>query len=220
MGEWLPGVSRRSRTRVQSRVARLGDRVTAAPRPEFHARLRERLMRDSAPPDDDLPEPPPTASRWPPRGGPFPSLLSVLLAASAVVSGVWAYQSMPGDAFYPLKRAAESTLFHLSADDAERADRSLGYAETRAREVERLLGSGERKNMIGETLQAMEETTRSAVRSLTRVRHRDTARAGQLKRFVRKQHAQVSGMIPRMDVEDRRRASGYLDYIEGLAPPE
>lgn len=152
--------------------------------------------------------------------GLFPQLLSVALVAAMVVSGMWTYRSMPGDTFYPLKRAAERTLFHLSSDDAERADRSFGYAETRALEVKELLGSGEREEVIGETLQAMEDTTRSAVTSLRQIRRRDSARAKELKRFVQKQRTQIAGMIPKMGAENQRKAHVYLNYIEGLAPPE
>ncbi|MEU4830602.1 DUF5667 domain-containing protein [Streptosporangium sp. NPDC023615] len=202
--------------------------MTASPRPEFQATLREQLTRPL--PEQERPEPRTTGprhSRRRSRGSLFPRLLSTVLVASMVLSGVWTYRSMPGDTFYPLKRAAESTLFHLSTDEAERANRSLGYAETRAREVQELLGSGERKDMIGETLQAMEDTTRSAVTSLEQVRRRDAHGAvaveleefEELKHFVRKQRTQITGMLPKMDAEDQRRAHGYLDYIDGLAPP-
>ncbi|WP_344971158.1 DUF5667 domain-containing protein [Streptosporangium fragile] len=194
--------------------------MAAGPRPEFRARLREQLMQEAAAPVATLPEPPPARSRRRRRASLFPHLLSAVLVASMIVSGVWTYQAMPGDTFYPLKRAAESTLFHLSTDDAQRAGRSFGYAETRAHEVEQLLGSGGREDMIGETLQDMEDTTRSAVTSLARVRRRDAASTKQLKRFVQKQRHQIAGMIPKMDAEDQRRANGYLNYIEGLAPPD
>ncbi|WP_329089015.1 MULTISPECIES: DUF5667 domain-containing protein [unclassified Streptosporangium] len=195
--------------------------MTAGPRPEFNARLREQLTRP--PSGEDVPERPPVGprhSRRRSRVGLFPQLLSVALVAAMVVSGMWTYRSMPGDTFYPLKRAAERTLFHLSSDDAERADRSFGYAETRALEVKELLGSGEREEVIGETLQAMEDTTRSAVTSLRQIRRRDSARAKELKRFVQKQRTQIAGMIPKMGAENQRKAHVYLNYIEGLAPPE
>jgi Domain of unknown function (DUF5667) len=221
MGKWLPGISRRSQAHIQNRVSRLGNRMAATPRPEFHARLREQLTQ--TPPGEDLAERSPTGprhSRRRPRTGLFTQLLSVVLVAAMVTSGIWTSRSMPGDTFYPLKRAAERTLFHLSTDEAERADRSFGYAETRAREVEELLGSGEREDMIGETLQAMEDTTRSAVTSLRQVRRRDAANARELKRFVQKQRTQISEMIPKMDAEDQIKAHVYLNYIDGLAPPD
>jgi hypothetical protein len=221
MGKWLPGFSRRSQARIQNRVSRLGARMAANPRPEFNARLREQLTQ--SPPGEDVPEERPVGprhSRRRSRVGLFPQLLSIALVASMVISGIWTYRSMPGDTLYPLKRAAEGTLFHLSSDDAERADRSFGYAETRAREVKELLGSGEHEEVIGETLQAMEDTTRSAVTSLRQIRRRDSARAKELKRFVQKQRTQIAGMIPRMGAENQRKAHVYLNYIEGLAPPE
>ncbi|WP_344914607.1 DUF5667 domain-containing protein [Streptosporangium oxazolinicum] len=199
--------------------------MTAGPRPEFNARLRERLTQ--SPPGEDVPERPPAGprhSRRRSRVGLFPQVLSVALVTAMVVSGMWTYRSMPGDTFYPLKRAAERTLFHLSSDAAERADRSFGYAETRALEVKELLGSGEREDereeVIGETLQAMEDTTRSAVTSLRQIRRRDSARAKELKRFVQKQRTQIAGMIPKMGAENQRKAHVYLNYIEGLASPE
>ncbi|MFF3442283.1 DUF5667 domain-containing protein [Streptosporangium sp. NPDC002721] len=207
-------------------MSRLGARMAATPRPEFNARLREQLTQ-SPPGEDDVPERRPAGprhSRRRSRVGLFPQLLSIAMVASMLVSGVWTYRSMPGDTFYPLKRAAERTLFHLSSDDAERADRSFGYAETRAREVKELLGSGEgageREDVIGETLQAMEDTTRSAVTSLRQMRRRDSASAKELKRFVQKQRTQIAGMIPKMGAENQRKAHVYLNYIEGLAPPE
>ncbi len=225
MGKWLPGFSRRSQARIQDRVSRLGARMAATPGPEFNARLRERLTQ--SPPGEDVPEQRPVSPRHSlrrSRAGLFPRLLSIALVASMAVSGMWTYRSMPGDTLYPLKRAAERTLFHLSSDDAERADRSFGYAETRAREVKELLGSGEgegeREEVIGETLQAMEDTTRSAVTSLRQMRRRDSASAKELKRFVQKQRTQIAGMIPKMGAENQRKAHVYLNYIEGLAPPE
>jgi hypothetical protein len=218
MGKWLPGISRRSQTRIQNRVSRLGARMAGGPRMEFRARLREQLME--MPPAEDLQERQVLPSRPRPRAGMFSRLLCATLAVSMVMAGILTYESMPGDTFYPLKRAAESTLFHLSSDDAERADRSFDYAETRAQEVEELLGSNQSKNdLIGETLQAMEETTRSAVTSLTQVRRRDAKSAGELKRFVQKQRHQIEGMLPRMDAEDQKKANGYLTYIDGLAAP-
>ncbi|MER5645221.1 DUF5667 domain-containing protein [Streptosporangium sp. NPDC002524] len=228
MGKWLPGFSRRSQARIQDRVSRLGARMTATPRPEFNARLREQLTQSPPGSGENVPERRPAGprhSRRRSRAGLLPQLLSIAMVAAMVVSGMWTYRSMPGDTFYPLKRAAERTLFHLSSDDAERADRSFGYAETRAREVKELLGSGEgegkgeREEVIGETLQAMEDTTRSAVTSLRQMRRRDSASAKELKRFVQKQRTQIAGMIPKMGAENQRKAHVYLNYIEGLAPP-
>ncbi|MFI7533847.1 DUF5667 domain-containing protein [Streptosporangium sp. NPDC049376] len=224
MGKWLPGISHRSRTRIQDRVSRLGADMSGDPRPEFRAELRERLMNaaeEDLPPEPvaaDVPDVPRRARR---RTAPVPQLVSLALAGALVAGGVGTYRSMPGDALYPLKRAAESTLFHLSTDDAERADRSFGYAETRAHEVEELLGATKRESgLIDETLKDMEDTTRSAVTSLTRVERRSGRSTGQLRRFVQKQRNQIEIMLPKMDEEDRRRANGYLDYIDGLTQPD
>lgn len=219
MGKWLPGISRRSRTRIQARVSRLGADMGGDPRPEFRAELRERLMTVSE--QEDLPPETASAPVRRRRTTLVPQVVSLALAGALVGGGVGTYRSMPGDALYPLKRAAESTLFHLSTNDAERADRSFGYAETRAHEVEELLGATERESgLIDETLKDMEDTTRSAVTSLTRVERRSGRSTGQLRRFVQKQRDQIQIMLPKMDENDRRRANGYLDYIDGLTQPD
>lgn len=219
MGKWLPGISRRSRTRIQARVSRLGADMGGDPRPEFRAELRERLMTVSE--QEDLPPETASAPVRRRRTTLVPQVVSLALAGALVGGGVGTYRSMPGDALYPLKRAAESTLFHLSTNDAERADRSFGYAETRAHEVEELLGATERESgLIDETLKDMEDTTRSAVTSLTRVERRSGKSTGQLRRFVQKQRDQIQIMLPKMDENDRRRANGYLDYIDGLTQPD
>ncbi|MFJ2028372.1 DUF5667 domain-containing protein [Streptosporangium sp. NPDC087985] len=223
MGKWLPGISRRSQARIQNRVSMLGIRMGGGPRPEFRSEFRERLLdasnQEDPPAERAVPERPRV------RLSLLPQFLSLGLVVTMVMAGLATYRSMPGDTLYPLKRAAESTLFHLSTDDAERAGRSFDYAETRAHEIEELLGSTRRENhLIKETLQDMENTTRSAITSLTRVRRRDAKSdaksTGQLKRFVQKQRHQIEGMLPKMDVEQQRRAHGYLNYIEGLAPPD
>ncbi|GAA3443603.1 DUF5667 domain-containing protein [Planomonospora venezuelensis] len=232
MGKWLPGISRRSRARVQRRVSRLGARIPGtAPRPEFRAELRERLMnapREEAAPARTGPAAGSPAERVRPRGARLrlpsllPRLLSLGLATAMVAAGLATYRSVPGDTLYPLKRAAENTMLRLSADDAERADRELSSASTRADEVEELLGSATRSDsrLVGETLKEMEDTTRSAVTALTRVRRDDAKVTSSLKRFVQKQRDQIEGMLPKMDEDAQRRANGYLNYIEGLAPPE
>ncbi|GAA3127120.1 hypothetical protein GCM10010466_17430 [Planomonospora alba] len=211
-------------------MTELGTRLGGAPRPEFRDELRARLVNASA--SDG-----PAAERVPARHRARrrrirPLLLSQLLSAALAVgmaaTGLAAYQSVPGETLYPLKRAAENTLLRLSTDDAERADRGLRSASTRADEVEALLGSAsatrDQGALVGETLQDMEDTTRSAVTSLTRVRRRDAddaqEAAGSLQRFVRKQRNRIEGMLPKLDEENQRRANGYLNYIEGLAPPE
>nr|BFE85586.1 hypothetical protein GCM10020093_081870 [Planobispora longispora] len=51
------------------------------------------------------------------------------------------------------------------------------------------------------------------------MQRRDAATRGTIRRFVQEQRNQIEGMLPKMDEEDQRRASGYLNYIEGLTAP-
>ncbi|WP_141703513.1 DUF5667 domain-containing protein [Planobispora rosea] len=195
--------------------------MATTPRPEFRDELRERLMstaREAPLPAEEVPVPRRPRSRRRPRFPLLPQFLSAGLVVIMVATGMATYESVPGDILYPLKRAAENTLLRMSADDAERADRELRSASVRAREVEELLGSAAQggSDLVGETLKEMEDTTRSAITSLTRVERRDAKTTGTIRRFVQEQRHQIEEMIPKMDEEDQRRASGYLDYIQGL----
>lgn len=152
------------------------------------------------------------------------SLLSQLatlsLAAAMMLSAFATYRAVPGDPLYPLKRAAESTLVRLSDDDVERAERELDSAKARAEEMAELLGSSRQNapdndTLVGETLKDMEESTRSGITRLERVR----PRSPKIRSFARDQRDMVEPMLERMDGDDQDQATGYLDYIEGLVAP-
>src|SRR5690349_6780647 len=92
--------------------------LPGGPDPAFRERLREdlvsgRLLMET--PEEHAPR----HARTPVRGRrPLLSQLATFgLAAAMMVSAFATYRSVPGDTLYPLKRAAESTLVHLSADD-------------------------------------------------------------------------------------------------------
>ena len=98
-----------------------------------------------------------------------------------LVGGSRPTSAVPGDTLYPLKRAAESTLVRLSADDVERAERELISAKTRASEVARLLGSSGDGPLVTKTLTDMEESTRSGISRLERAE----PRSPKINRFAR-----------------------------------
>jgi hypothetical protein len=143
-------------------------------------------------------------------------LASFGLAAGMMVSAFATYQSVPGDSLYPLKRAAESTLVRLSADDAERGERELDSAKTRAKEVASLLGSADDGPLVGETLKDMEDSTRSGISRLERAE----PRSPKIKKFARDQKEMVSPMLPQLNGDQQAQAEGYLHYIEGLVAPQ
>ncbi|WP_431919959.1 DUF5667 domain-containing protein [Nonomuraea jabiensis] len=209
------GRARRERELVLEHLAELRSLpLGGMPEPAFRERLRSELLSgaflDSAEPDTP-------ARRRPARRRPLLSQLATLgLAAAMMISSFATYQSVPGDSLYPLKRAAESTLVRLSTDDAERGERELDSAKTRAKEVATLLGSAEGGTLVGRTLKDMEESTRSGISRLERAE----PRSPKIKTFARDQKKVVGPILKQLDDSQLAQAEGYLDYIEGLVAPD
>jgi hypothetical protein len=194
-----------------------GLRLGGGPEAGFRERLRDdlvsgRLLLEA--PDE---QPAPKHARPPVRRRrPLLSQLATFgLAAAMMVSAFATYRSVPGDSLYPLKRAAESTLVHLSTDDAERADRELASAQTRAKEVASLLGSSNDNPLVTKTLKDMEDSTRSGIDRLARTQ----ARSSKIKKFAQNQRDMVEPMLDQLSEAQKGQAAGYLDYIEGLVAP-
>ncbi|WP_206061163.1 DUF5667 domain-containing protein [Nonomuraea basaltis] len=196
--------------------------IGGLPEPSFRARLRAELLSGRLAAEPDAEEPVRPAPRHARRGRPAPRrpLLSHLatfgLAAAMMVSSFATYQAVPGDSLYPLKRAAESTLVRLSADDAERGERELDSAKTRAKEVASLLGSADDGPLVSKTLKDMEESTRSGISRLKRAE----PRSPKIKKFARDQKEVVGPMLPQLNEDQLAQAEDYLHYIEGLAAPQ
>ncbi|GAA3662416.1 hypothetical protein GCM10022224_027850 [Nonomuraea antimicrobica] len=203
-----------------------------APEPAFRERLRAELLSGAIEPE---PEPPARAAghrrrsgraaqrraqrpaQRPARRQPLLSQLAAVgLAAAMMVSSFATYRAVPGDTLYPLKRAAESTLVRLSADEAERGRRELDSAQTRAKEVASLLGSSAEGPLVDKTLKDMEESTRAGISRLERAE----PRSPKIKKFAKDQEEAVKPMLQELDDDQLAQAEGYLDYIEGLVAPE
>ncbi|MFF0325013.1 DUF5667 domain-containing protein [Nonomuraea angiospora] len=207
------GRARRERELVLEHLAELRSLpLGGMPEPAFRERLRAELLSGAL---LDAPQAP--ARRRPARRRPLLSQLATLgLAAAMMISSFATYQSVPGDSLYPLKRAAESTLVRLSSDDAERGERELASAKTRAKEVATLLGSAEGGTLVGRTLKDMEESTRSGISRLERAE----PRSPKIKTFARDQKKVVGPILKQLDDSQLAQAEGYLDYIEGLVAPD
>ncbi|MEV0228449.1 DUF5667 domain-containing protein [Nonomuraea sp. NPDC050786] len=209
------GRARIRRERVLEHLTELrGLPLGGAPEPAFRERLRARLLSGELPAEE--PEAAGQPRRRAARRRPLLSQLATVgLAAAMMVSAFATYQSVPGDSLYPLKRAAETTLVRLSSDDAERGERELDSAKTRAREVATLLGSSEGGPLVGKTLKDMEASTRSGISRLERAE----PRSSKIKNFARDQKKVVGPMLKQLDDSQLAQAEGYLDYIDGLAAP-
>ncbi|MEO3869673.1 DUF5667 domain-containing protein [Nonomuraea sp. B12E4] len=207
----------RRRERVLEHLAELGRLPLGAdPGPAFRARLRAQLLSGELTDEPVRPAAQRPRHRRPVRRRPPLSQLATLgLAAAMMVSSFATYQAVPGDSLYPLKRAAESTLVHLSTDDAERGRRELDSAKTRAKEVASLLGSSIDGPLVSKTLKDMEESTRAGISRLERVE----PRSPKIKKFARDQKEVVGPMLTQLNEAEAVQAEGYLDYIEGLVAP-
>ncbi|GGK99328.1 hypothetical protein Sme01_60550 [Sphaerisporangium melleum] len=230
MGKWGPtrwplrrssAVGREpSHPELTARLRAIGTEPAHGPRPDFRARLREELLAAHATAAE--PETAPDTGRRrrrlvPPRLR--SSVVAVALTGVLVVTGLQTYAAVPGDPFYPIKRAAEATMLSMTTDDVQRAERELTAAHSRATEAAALLGypGSRRERLIGPTLDEMTSTTRSALTALGHVK-REGKHAPAIKRFTEEQRDVVEPMIPQLGGDDRMKASAYLDMIDDLAP--
>ncbi|GAB3130782.1 DUF5667 domain-containing protein [Microbispora hainanensis] len=208
---------------VVARVAGLRSLLGGAPRPEFRERLRADLMRAHA--DERAAgrhaagkhaEPPATSPR--PRRSLLvrvrPVLVFCVLLAAMFGTGVRTYHAVPGEALYPLKRMAESTVLRLAHDEDELTQRQMVAARQRAAETASLVNAAtpERRRLIGQTLDDMETTTRAALSRVARKGHAD----GEARKFAREQRNLVEPLLPKLDGENRDKANEYLIYIESF----
>ncbi|MFB4280607.1 MULTISPECIES: DUF5667 domain-containing protein [unclassified Nonomuraea] len=209
--------ARRRRERVLEHLTELRELpLGGAPEPAFRDRLRAELLSGALAEERAAPAAP-AGHRRPVRRRPLLSQLAAVgLAAAMMVSSFATYRAVPGDSLYPLKRAAESTLVRLSTDDAERGERELASAKTRAKEVASLLGSSTDGPLIDKTLEDMEESTRAGISRLERTE----PRSPKIKTFARDQKETVKPMLQQLNEDQLAQAEGYLDYIEGLVAPE
>ncbi|UBU13870.1 DUF5667 domain-containing protein [Nonomuraea gerenzanensis] len=208
--------ARRRRERVLEQLTELRELpLGGTPGTAFKERLRAELLAGAL---EAEPEPAgPRGRRHRPRRRPLLSQLAAVgLAAALMVSSFATYQAVPGDSLYPLKRAAETTLVHLSSDEAERGQRELDSAKARAKEVASLLGSSADGPLVRKTLKDMEASTRSGISRLERAE----PRSPKIKKFAREQEETVKPMLQELDDDQLAQAEGYLDYIEGLVAPE
>ncbi|MEU7743066.1 DUF5667 domain-containing protein [Nonomuraea sp. NPDC049158] len=207
------GRARRSRERVLDHLTELRRLpLGGGPAAAFRERLRAELLAARR-----LPEPVRArrSHRRPRRLSWLSQAATFGLAAAMMLSAFATYHALPGDTLYPLKRAAESTLVRLSTDDVQRAERELVSAKTRAAEVAQLLGSSGDGPLVTKTLKEMEDSTRSGIRRLERAE----PRSPKINRFARDQKNMVEPMLERMDGDQQDKATGYLDYIDGLVAP-
>jgi hypothetical protein len=137
--------------------------AVAAPRPEFRAQLRQRLVAVATVQAAAAVDAPYAAPLAPPKAleaavswsqsrraqrriGVMAGTLAGVIAFIGV--GVAASRSLPGAPFYGVKRAAEDVQLRFATGDTARGTKHLQFAETRLREV-RALAHGEGALTLG-----------------------------------------------------------------------
>lgn len=199
---------RAARERLLVRLAELRDAPPAGgPEEAFRLRLRERLLASGS----GAAGPAAAPARRGRRLSWLPRLVALGVAVMMACSAVLTYHSLPGEPLYPLKRAAEAALVRLSATPADRGERELASAKTRAEELNALLSSPERGPHVSATLDDMATSTRSGISRLPR--------SATIRKFARDQRNMVEPLLEQLEGSDHDKVNGYLQYIDGLAAP-
>src|SRR5438477_3800310 len=116
---------------------RIGRYGKVAPRPEFRAELRSALL--AAPVSLEAPRA--SGLRWSRILALRPALAAILVLAllATIGGGLAAASSLPGDAAYGLKRAAEDVQVTLASDDTVRLDTLVTQSDRRLADLETLV---------------------------------------------------------------------------------
>lgn len=181
-------------------------RQVVAPRPEFLAESRQRLMarleRESA---NNYAQAPPKglSSFWSALAALFTqkrfayqfaiaTLLIIFLVVSTSGIAFASQWTIPGDPLYPVKTSLEKVQLALSFRDARRAQLQIAFAERRLVEIQNLVIEN-RSEYLHSTIDAFEAQSAEATRLLHSLEQKDPGQArqlaSQLMRVIREQSA-------------------------------
>jgi len=132
-------------------------------------------------------------------------VIAIVLTLSAAAGGTaYASQgSLPGDTLYPVKLATEQVRMALPGDDAAKAERALGFAETRIEEIEALADS-DRSQYLGLAADKYDDTM-----NMVLARLKQTANGGM-----------IAGNVTVTLAEATARHLSLLDEIYAMVPEQ
>jgi hypothetical protein len=218
--------------------------ATAGPSPEFRSALRQRLVavatvQGVAQPETAMARIKAAGITWN-----FQRRVAIVAGAAAAATavagvGIGASRSLPGDAFYGVKRATEDVQLALTTGQEAKGKRHLEFARTRLHEVEALAGrssalatfvpgqptalghltSAAKTSTIVATLQDMDAETRAGAEDLLAA-YVDSQSAEPLQaldRFTRDQFEDLKDVVPSLPTEARPRAERSLSLLTVVA---
>jgi hypothetical protein len=222
-------------------VGRLRTAGAVAPRPEFSAELRHRLLEQAAAraatttptvvrstPDDS--DDPPTREdvdasvtdirhRHGRRIRLVASTAALVLLGGGIGSAAAAQQAMPGDTLYGMKRSIENVATNVGVGDDSRGRRDLEHAMTRLSEVRALAESGGDVGTINSTLDTFSGQARKGVSRLVASYQQDgdASSITAVTQFITSARQALGELAPKLPPESLKSAVEALATIEQLA---
>jgi uncharacterized protein DUF5667 len=223
-------------------VGRLRTAGAVAPRPEFSAELRHRLLEQAAARAATTATPTmvrsaPDSSDDPPgredvgasvtdirrRQGRrirlVASTAALVLLGGGIGSAAAAQQAMPGDTLYGMKRSIENVSTNVSVGDDSRGRRDLEHAMTRLSEVRQLADNGGSVGTINATLDDFSAQSRKGVSRLVASYQQDgdESSISAITAFITSARQALVGLAPKLPPESLKSGVEALATIEQLA---
>ena len=212
-----------------------------APRPEFSAELRHRLLEQAA---ARAATTTPTVVRSTPDNSDDPpggedvgasvtdirhrhgrrirlvaSTAALVLLGGGIGSAAAAQQAMPGDTLYGMKRSIENVSTNVSVGDDSRGRRDLEHAMTRLSEVQALAEHGGDVGTINSTLDDFSAQARKGVSRLVASyqQNGDEGSITAITTFITNARQALGELAPKLPPESLKSAVEALATIEQLA---
>ena len=222
-------------------VGRLRTAGAVAPRPEFSAELRHRLLEQAAAraatTTPTMVRSTPDSSDDPPSGEDVDasvtdirhrhgrrirlvaSTAALVLLGGGIGSAAAAQQAMPGDTLYGMKRSIENVSTNVSVGDDSRGRRDLEHAMTRLSEVQQLADSGGSVTTINSTLDDFSAQARKGVSRLVASYQQDADKTSitAITGFITSARQALGELAPKLPPESLKSAVEALATIEQLA---
>lgn len=223
-------------------VGRLRTAGAVAPRPEFSAELRHRLLEQAAAraattatpltvhtAPDDSDDPPGSEDvgasvtdirrRQGRRIRLVASTAALVLLGGGIGSAAAAQQAMPGDTLYGMKRSIENVATNVGVGDDSRGRRDLEHAKTRLSEVQELASNGGSVGTINATLDDFSAQSRKGVSRLAASYQQDNDESSitAITAFITSARQALVELAPKLPPESLKSGVEALATIEELA---